>query len=70
ACRKIIEAVWRSSAYLAIIPFQDMCGFGSDARMNIPGDDSGKWRFRTTKETIDSIDSGYFNKINSDFRRK
>ena len=70
ACRKIIESVWRSSAYMAIIPFQDMCGFGSDARMNVPGDDSGKWRFRTTFETINSIDSAYFSKINSDFRRK
>ena len=70
ACRKIIESVWRSSAYLAIIPFQDICGFGSDARMNIPGDDSGKWRFRTTAETIDNIDTAYFKKINELFRRK
>lgn len=70
ACKKIIEAVWRSNAFLAIIPFQDMCGFGSDARMNIPGDDSGKWRFRTTVETVNGIDSDYFRKINSIFRRK
>ena len=70
ACKKIIEAVWRSHARLAIIPFQDMCGFGSDARMNIPGDDSGKWCFRTTSETVDGIDSAYFKKINSVFRRK
>jgi 4-alpha-glucanotransferase len=70
ACRKIIEAVWRSHAFMAIIPFQDMCGFGSDARMNVPGDDSGKWRFRTTDETVDGIDSEYFKKINRVFRRK
>lgn len=70
ACRKIIETVWRSNAFLAIIPFQDMCGFGSDARMNIPGDDSGKWRFRTTFETVNSVDAAYFSKINGIFRRK
>ena len=70
ACRKIIESVWRSSAFLAVIPFQDMCGFGSDARMNVPGDDSGKWRFRTTFETINGIDTAYFAKINHLFRRK
>ncbi len=69
ACRKVIECVWRSSATLAIIPFQDMCGFGSDARMNIPGDDSGKWQFRTTVETCNKIDTVYFRKINSLFRR-
>ncbi len=69
ACRKIIESVWRSSAILAIIPFQDMCGFGSDARMNVPGDDSGKWQFRTTADTVANIDASYFAKINKLFRR-
>ncbi len=69
ACRKIIETLWRSSAVLAIIPFQDMCGFGSDARMNIPGDDSGKWQFRTTESTCDNMDVEYFKKINRLFRR-
>ena len=70
ACRKIIETVWRSNAALAVIPFQDMCGFGSDARMNIPGDDSGKWKFRTTVETCDGIDIEYFKKLNRIYRRK
>ncbi len=70
ACRKIIETVWRSNAFMTVIPFQDMCGFGSDARMNVPGDDSGKWQFRTTAETIRSVDTGYFEKINSLFSRK
>ena len=70
ACRKIIESVWRSSASLAIIPFQDICGFGRDARMNIPGDVNGNWRFRTTEGTINNIDVAYFEKINALFRRK
>ncbi len=69
ACRKIIETVWRSSSNLAIIPFQDMCGFGSDARMNIPGDDSGKWKFRATTDMMNSLDGGYFKKLNRLFRR-
>ena len=41
-----------------------MCGFGSDARMNIPGDDSGKWKFRATRDMMNSIDSEYFKKLN------
>ncbi len=69
SCRKIIEAVWRSSSNTAMIAFQDMCGFGSDARMNIPGVPEKNWRFRTTKETIDGIDREYFIKINSLYRR-
>lgn len=69
SCRKVIETVWRSSSNVAIISFQDMCGFGSDARMNIPGVPEKNWRFRTTKETIDNIDENYFRHINSLYRR-
>lgn len=69
SCRKMIETVWRSSSNTAIVAFQDMCGFGSDARMNIPGVPDKNWRFRTTAETIDSVDASYFRHINSTFRR-
>lgn len=69
SCRKIIEAVWKSASNVAVIALQDMCGFGSDARMNIPGVPEKNWRFRTTTETIDNIDSEYFKKINSLYRR-
>ncbi len=69
SCRKIIETVWQSSSNVAIISFQDMCGFGSDARMNIPGVPEKNWRFRTTQETIDNIDENYFRHINSLYRR-
>lgn len=69
SCRKIIEAVWKSSSNIAVISLQDMCGFGSDARMNIPGVPDRNWRFRTTNETIQNIDKNYFRKINSLYRR-
>lgn len=69
ACRKVIETVWRSAANTVIISFQDLCGFGADARMNIPGVPEKNWRFRTTKETIDGIDQSYFQRINALFRR-
>lgn len=69
SCRSIIEAVWRSSSNVAVIALQDMCGFGSDARMNIPGVPEKNWRFRTTMDTIKNIDREYFRKINSLYRR-
>lgn len=69
SCRKVIEAVWKSSSNTAVISFQDMCGFGSDARMNIPGVPEKNWRFRTTSDTINSVDVEYFRKINSVYRR-
>lgn len=69
SCRRVIEAVWKSASNIAIIAFQDMCGFGSDARMNVPGVPDENWRFRTTQETINNIDFNYFRHINSIFRR-
>ncbi|MCQ2471111.1 MAG: 4-alpha-glucanotransferase [Clostridia bacterium] len=69
ACRKVIETVWRSCANTAIIAFQDMCGFGNDARMNIPGVPDLNWRVRTTAETLHGIDREYFKKINRIFGR-
>lgn len=69
SCRKVTEAVWKSSSNTAVIAFQDMCGFGSDARMNIPGVPEKNWRFRTTADTINNMDSEYFKKINSLYRR-
>lgn len=69
ACRKVIECVWRSCADTVIIAFQDMCGFGSDARMNIPGVPDLNWRVRTTAETLSSIDREYFKKLNRIFGR-
>lgn len=69
SCRKIIETVWKSASNVAIVALQDMCGFGSDARMNIPGVPDKNWRFRTTADTINSIDANYFRHINALYRR-
>ncbi|MFH7319030.1 4-alpha-glucanotransferase [Desulfurivibrio sp. D14AmB] len=41
-----IRLALASVAALAIIPLQDLLGFGSDCRMNIPGTDRGNWRWR------------------------
>lgn len=69
AVRRIIETLWRSSAKLTILSFQDLCGFGSDTRMNTPGVPTGNWLFRTTQELISQVDFDYYRGINSLFRR-
>ncbi len=69
SCRAVIEAVWRSSANTAIVAVQDMCGYGKDARMNIPGTDKENWTFRIGKEGLEGIDEGYFKEINRIYRR-
>ena len=42
----LIRAALASVANTVIIPFQDVLGLGSEARMNLPGRASGNWRFR------------------------
>ncbi len=69
SCRSVIETVWQSASNVAIVTLQDMCGFGADARMNVPGVAEKNWAFRTTAETIASIDKDYFRHINSLYRR-
>jgi 4-alpha-glucanotransferase len=41
-----IRLAQSSIADLAIIPLQDILGFGEDCRMNIPGTANGNWRWR------------------------
>ncbi len=42
----LIRAAYRSVAKLAIFPFQDLMGLGSEARMNTPGQALGNWQWR------------------------
>lgn len=69
SCRAVTEAVWRSSANVAIVAVQDMCGFGEDARMNTPGTCEDNWSFRLSREALDGIDEGYYREINNIYRR-
>jgi len=43
---ELIRLAMSSTASLAIIPMQDILGFGEDCRMNLPGTRSGNWRWR------------------------
>ncbi len=42
----LIERAWSSRAALAITPLQDVLGLGAEARMNLPGTESGNWQWR------------------------
>lgn len=69
SCRAVIESVWRSSANTAIVSVQDMCGFGADARLNIPGTCEENWTFRISEDALKTIDEEYYRQINSVYRR-
>lgn len=69
ATKALIRAVICSSAKLAVIPMQDLCGYGSDTRMNIPGQASGCWTYRTNYTAIGCIDREFLLKINKTYGR-
>jgi len=41
-----IRLAYSSIAALAVVPLQDVLGFGSDCRMNVPSTSQGNWRWR------------------------
>ncbi len=68
-CESIIRTIFRSHAGLVILPIQDLMGFGSDTRLNIPGKAEGNWQFRITKDQLDSIDREYYRRLNQLYLR-
>jgi 4-alpha-glucanotransferase len=48
----LIRAALASVADTALIPLQDLLGLGSEARMNLPGRESGNWAFRFTWDQV------------------
>jgi len=49
---ELIRVALASVAKMAIIPFQDVLGLGSEARMNLPATSSGNWRWRFTRDQL------------------
>jgi 4-alpha-glucanotransferase len=49
-----IRLAVESLAEIAIIPFQDVLGLGSEARMNCPGTIEGNWEWRFTWDQVGS----------------
>ena len=45
----LIRAGGRSVAETAIVPLQDVLSLGNDARMNLPGEESGNWGWRMSR---------------------
>ena len=68
-CPAIVRTMFESAAGLLILPIQDLLGYGSDTRLNIPGKADGNWQYRVTKEQIDSIDRARFRRLNELYKR-
>ncbi|MBO5945385.1 MAG: 4-alpha-glucanotransferase [Clostridia bacterium] len=64
-----IKAILRSSADIAIIPMQDILGYGADTRMNTPGVPTGNWRYRLANWQLDSVNRELWHRLNSLYSR-
>lgn len=69
ATKAFIRTVLASVSKLAVIPMQDLCGYGSDTRMNTPGVAEGNWRYRTNYTAIDGVDGEYLRRTNDTYGR-
>ncbi|MBR0277544.1 MAG: 4-alpha-glucanotransferase [Clostridia bacterium] len=65
----IIRSLFSSCAGIVILPIQDLLGYGSDTRLNIPGKADGNWQFRITKEQLNNIDKNKFKHFNDLYKR-
>ena len=50
----MMRAAWSSVADLAIVPFQDLLGLGSEARINVPSTLGDNWKWRAAETEITS----------------
>lgn len=69
ATKALVRMIIASTAKIAIIPMQDLCGYGSDTRMNIPGKASGCWTYRTNYTAMNCIDREFLLNINKTYGR-
>ena len=56
----ILRVMFASHAGLLILPIQDMLQYGSDTRLNTPGNSDGNWSYRLTKEQLQKISAQKF----------
>jgi 4-alpha-glucanotransferase len=65
----LIYLAMSSIAAIAIIPLQDVLGFGSDCRMNTPGTASGNWEWRCGEEFLTEDVAEWLRNLTILFRR-
>ena len=66
---RIIATMMASHAGTVIFPIQDLLKYGSDTRINRPGQAEGNWTYRLTKEQLNSLNCQYYKRLNYLYRR-
>ncbi len=67
--KAFVRAVMQSVASVAIVPMQDLCGYGSDTRMNTPGQAENCWRYRTNYSALADVDHAFVRNLIATYGR-
>lgn len=67
--KKMIRAAYASVGRVCILQTQDLLGLDNKSRTNFPSTIGGNWRFRITKDELDSIDTAYYKKLAETYGR-
>lgn len=69
AHRAAVRAVMASVCDTAVFPLQDVLGLGSEARMNVPGVESGNWSWRCREEAFDAPLAAWLRELTETYGR-
>lgn len=61
--KAIARSLISSVADTVILPMQDLCAYGDDTRINVPGVAEGNWIYRCTWSAYDDIDVDYYRRL-------
>jgi len=65
-----IRILFMSASSLAVVPIQDILGYGADTRTNTPGTPTGNWRFRIREGVLDDVDKNFYIALHKTFQRE
>ena len=68
-CEAIVKTLLGSHSDIVILPIQDILCYGRDTRMNTPGRADANWRYRVTREQLDTIDREKYRYLNRIYGR-
>ncbi len=68
--KAIVKTLMMSSSCLLVLPFQDLLGYGGDARINVPGTLEGNWTFRLPYHLMATVDRDFYHNLISVYGRR
>ena len=65
-----IRLAWQSTADIAMTTIQELCGYGSEARINIPSTIGNNWRWRAIESDFSHENAAMLNRLTQICNRK